>query len=207
MTFKLILLESDAVSLAKRLLNINAVSAILTFKLILLFSALESDLNLVVIAVESPLNLNVIAVESLLSFVAIAFESIKIFALSIVVKSVESDLNLVVIAVESPLNLNVIAVESFLSFAVMTVESNLILVDRARESLYIFALTSLMLSASAVLDPVTNALIRLDNETVSVPIRSVTYCVFANKPVVGSEILLTPVVVMVISPIPLKVKF
>ena len=51
------------------------------------------------------------------------------------------------------------------------------------------------------------ALIRLDNETVSVPIRSVTYCVFANKPVVGNDILLAPVVVMVISPVPLKVKF
>ena len=51
------------------------------------------------------------------------------------------------------------------------------------------------------------ALIRLDNETVSVPIRSETYCVFANKPVVGSEILLTPVEVIVISPIPLKVRF
>ena len=145
--------------------------------------------------------------ESFLSFVAIAFESINIFALSFVVKSVESDLNLVVIAVESPLNLNVIAVESFLSFAVTTVESNLILLDRARESLYIFALTSLMLSASELPEADTNALIRLDNETVSVPIRSETNCVFANKPVVGNEILLTPVVVIVISPIPLKVKF
>lgn len=51
------------------------------------------------------------------------------------------------------------------------------------------------------------ALIRLDNETVSVAKRSETYCVFANKPVVGNVILLAPVVVMVISPVPLKVKF
>ena len=51
------------------------------------------------------------------------------------------------------------------------------------------------------------ALIRLDNETVSVAILSDTYCVFANKPVVGSEILLTPVVVIVMSPTPLKFKF
>ena len=51
------------------------------------------------------------------------------------------------------------------------------------------------------------ALIRLDKETVSVAIRSLTYWVFANNPVVGSEILLTPVVVIVISPMPLKVKF
>ena len=51
------------------------------------------------------------------------------------------------------------------------------------------------------------ASIRLDKETVSVPIRSETYCVFANKPVVGSEILLAAVVVIVMSPVPLKFKF
>ena len=56
-------------------------------------------------------------------------------------------------------------------------------------------------------DEIPKALIRLDKETVSVANLSETYCVFANKPVVGSEILLTPVVVMVTSPIPLKVKF
>ena len=36
LTFKSILLDNEAVSLAKRLLNIDAVSEILTFKLILL---------------------------------------------------------------------------------------------------------------------------------------------------------------------------
>ena len=40
----------------------------------------------------------------------------------------------------------------------------------------------------------------------SAAIRSDTYLVFANKPVVGKLILLTPVVVIVKSPTPLKFK-
>ena len=72
----------------------------------------------------------------------------------------------------------------------------------------ILAVSEILTFNAVVLPEETpKALIRLDNETVSVPIRSETNCVFANKPVVGNEILLTPVVVIVISPIPLKVKF
>ena len=51
------------------------------------------------------------------------------------------------------------------------------------------------------------ASIRLESEIVSVAIRSVTYCVLASNPVKGKLILLAPVVVIVISPTPLKFKF
>ena len=51
------------------------------------------------------------------------------------------------------------------------------------------------------------ASIRLDSEMVSAAIRSVTYCVLASNPVNGKLILLAPVVVIVMSPTPLKFKF
>ena len=51
------------------------------------------------------------------------------------------------------------------------------------------------------------ASILFESEIVSAAILSETYWVLANKPVKGRLTLLAPVVVIVISPIPLKVKF
>ena len=72
------------------------------------------------------------------------------------------------------------------------------------------SIIALSLSAFKTLEPsvaIPRALILLDKLTVSVPIRSDTYCVLASKPVVGKLTLLVAVVVIVISPTPLKAKF
>ena len=67
----LILSEREAVSRAKRSLNIAAVSEILTFKFILLLKAVSFVTKEEPIVVESDLNLLVIAIESCLIFVLI----------------------------------------------------------------------------------------------------------------------------------------
>ena len=62
-------------------------------------------------------------------------------------------------------------------------------------------------STDALPELILKASIRFDKEIVSVAILSETYLVFANKPVKGKLTLLAPVVVMVISPTPLKFMF
>ena len=70
--FKLILLESEAVSLANLLLNINEVSAILTFKFILFESAIVSLANLL---------LNMVAVSAIFTFKASSVSALAFSAL------------------------------------------------------------------------------------------------------------------------------
>ncbi len=62
-------------------------------------------------------------------------------------------------------------------------------------------------NAEVLPEETPNALILFESDMVSEAIRSDTYCVLASKPVRGKLILLAPVVVILISPTPLKFKF